>query len=601
MQSLGAFSFTRVKEGAGCSSNPSQWSFMSQTKSYRDLIGQVIQDMKVERLLHESAQGVVFLVRQVGIGRAAVLKLLPQDVLSEQRAQRFLVEASTLSQLRHANVATLYDVGMFQGRPYVVTEYIPGEPLATILEREGPLAPDRALGIIQQVIHALEEAHKQNILHQNLSLQNIMIESLAGSNQDLVKLINFGSARVSTQDEDDLTNLERVLTMTPEEGLGATYTPSSEVYVCGVMLYQLLTGYSPYQGQNIEELWDEIVSGTPVSLHETLPSLASYPELQPLMSLFLSKKASLRPATARNARLHIGQCLTQVQARSISLGHQPSSSFPVINTVEHVPALPRETPITPEPYQIARPGRATWAASEDMAFSPESDDVHSPATSPDHVTPSVDEAWDQIPVPAVFKEEQDTLVVPALPSIPSISSDASSQSPDSHEERSRPVRRLDIDLKSLRWLGADSEALRRMEKAPSLLFVLASYDTQLPAKLVRYAKPALQTKPPAQVFFLVCEVPEDICHWMTGLLPHVLNNHLRVGVTYVRRLEKDTHLPPEHTLRMALRAAERAEEGDIIASRHAVNIFEEAPAYFEELEQDEAGRYSSFLRLVPTS
>lgn len=585
---------------------------MTSDTPYKAWIGKRIGDVHLQEVLHESAQGVVFLGSQMGVDRQAVVKLLPEEQASPERLRRFLEEAATLGQMRHANVVTLYDVGRVQDRPYLVMEYIPGEPLSAVMRREGPLAPDRALGIAQQIAHALEEAHRHKILHRNLSPANVMIEALAGSQQELAKLMNFDAARWRSHGEvDPLSSPQRALYMTPEEGLGAVYTIRGELYVCGVLLHQMLTGQSPYHGETPEELWDEIVSQPHIPLEEARPELVAYPELQPLMDQFLSKKPELRPQDARSARLHLGQCLAQVQARGMMLGHEPSSSFPVINTVEHMPALPRDLPLVPpRPYHGGfdkRPHsrRRVVPSSEDMHHDPDSGGLENITAPHVPVAPSVDQAWEQVQVPSVVTEplqEEPSRGEALSEQPPPVSARVASptrpvarpEEPPTEEPAARQSP-YELDLEELRWSVRQEAARQRLMEAPNLTLSLVSLATQLPAEVNKLLEPVLVTQPPSKLFVLVCEVPSNLRGWL-GQLQEVAERHLlRVGVAFGRRLDRDSGLPPRNTMRMSLRAATQAEPGDVLAARHAVNSLQ-MQALFSDLDQGAAGRYSSFLR-----
>jgi serine/threonine protein kinase len=554
---------------------------MSQHPPHQDLLGQRIGDVRVTHVLHESRQGVVLLGSQIGVERQAVVKLLSSEQRSSTHTQRLLAEAATLGQMRHANIVTLYDVGQYQGQPYLVMEYIPGEPLSAVLAREGVLAPDSALGIIQQVTHALEEAHSHGILHHNLRLKNVMIESLAGSQQELAKVMNFSASRWSDGPEE-----ERAAYSTPEEVMGAAYTARGELYVCGVLLYELLTGQLPYVGESPAALWDEIVSERPLPLLETQPALAAYPELQPLIDQFLSKKESLRPPDARSARLHLGQCLVRVQTRRALLGYERSSSFPVINTVESMPALPQDLEAAP-PYQpppAKRALRAQRVSSEDLEFSADSG-LLAPTTESalEPVSP-----WSAPPMVQVLSQ--------ASPS------SAASVSPPSVEaprrgpwEEANASARQEASLKGLRWQVREEATLQALLDKPSLTLSVLSLSTQLPAEVLRTLDPALVTLPPSRLFLMVCVVPEGLPEWLEALQEVSSRHLLRVGVAFGRRLDQGSRQPPPNTLRMSLRAAECAQPGELIATRHAVSTLQLLPQ-FTEIGHEDAGRYSSFLR-----
>ncbi len=533
------------------------------------LLGTRVGDINIERLLSQSENSLIYLGTQEGIGRRAVVKLLPSSGEQNQgSALEMLKNAAPLGKLRHANIVTIYNAGLHQETyPYLIMEYISGGSLYSLLSRRGPMKADRALGLIQQIAHALEEVHRLGMLHHNLSLHNILIENLAGSNQELAKLINF--AQVRPYDKDPSHHLERVIYMTPEEVLGGEYKTRSEFYVCGVMLYQVLTGYMPYHGPTPEELWDEIINSSPPLLALVDPSLAMYDELQPLLEQMMAKKSRARFGDARAMRLQIGQVLQKVVVHNMRLGQGNAPSFPVINTVDKLPALPRST----TDRRKQKPVRAFPQ--------PQSQAAASRLDAPRMGVPNTGAPQVNAPI----------IASPTIPTIAPIPKPA----PPSYEDGSTSnVPELQVVLDKLKWTALHIPRLSEMLGQPYLLLAAQKPDGRFPGSLVRSLESVVGASSGQDMTFLVLPLPPKASQWMPWLSARARQYNLSIGLAYGRQLDPHQRHPSTHTARIALQALKRAQLREIIAARHAVDALR-LNTVFTELDPRGTGRYASFL------
>jgi serine/threonine protein kinase len=534
-----------------------------------------VGDITIRAVLHESPHGLVLLGDQHHVERQVTVKLLPAGRENEQEIRRFLIEAATLSRLRHGNIVTLYGVDLFEDRyPYLVMEYIPGQPLDQVLAREGRLEPMYATGIILQIVHALEEAHQKQILHQNLNLQNVLLEHLAGSQQHHVKLINFGLSRWRpVEDRDPM----RAFTLTPEEVLGKPYNAASELYVCGVLFYQLLTGAYPYESRNPEELWSEIEAGQPIPLEEMEPSLAAYPELRDVLRLFMCKKPSARFADARHARIALGQLLLQLKDRALG-APRAASNFLVINTVETVNVAlghPAE-PSAQRPYRSPNPT---------IPFAPLPLPAPTqPVTKPTHLLPSAAKRaakplGNSDPSPSPYPPDSED---------PSQHSWLDGSGPN-------PVRSLDLDIASLQWSIQDEEHVDRLVDQPYVVLAVVGHRAQLLPDWLRALTPAMINVSPDKALFLVCHAQgAQVQATLARAVEMATSHELQVGVAFGRRLDPQSRRPASNTVRMALRAALQAEPHNLVATHHAVEALH-LHRQFHDVDP-RARRYSSFMR-----
>src|SRR2546430_4434445 len=168
-----------------------------------DLVGQVIADRyHVTKKLGEGGMGQVYLAEHVKMGRRSAIKVMnPSMVHDPDAVARFNREAANASRITHPNVCAVYDFGeTTDGMIYLAMEFIEGEPLTDILERDGALEPGRAVQIFQQVADALQAAHDLGIVHRDLKPDNIMLTKNKGG-ADAVKVVDFGIAKAIGGDQ----------------------------------------------------------------------------------------------------------------------------------------------------------------------------------------------------------------------------------------------------------------------------------------------------------------------------------------------------------------------------------------------------------------
>jgi serine/threonine-protein kinase len=193
------------------------------------------------------AMGTVYRAWQSGMERQVAVKLLRADLSHDQELRRrFLREARAAARLAHPNIVCVHLVGETEyGVPYLVMEHLAGDTLDDLLEREGQLAPRRAVAIARQIACALAEAHAAGVVHRDLKPANILITE-AG----IPKLLDFGLAKF-VDDPRQTVTARRMLTpryASPEQVSGEAVTTASDVYSLGVVLFELVTGHSPYEG-----------------------------------------------------------------------------------------------------------------------------------------------------------------------------------------------------------------------------------------------------------------------------------------------------------------------------------------------------------------
>lgn len=231
--------------------------------------------------------------------RVVAVKILrPTTDAEETFAMRFRSEALYTANLCHSNIATVFDYGEDDVLAYLVMELVPGEPLSSLLQREGPLDPERVRGIMGQAALALGAAHESGVVHRDVKPANILVAP-----DGTVKLTDFGIARAV--DGANQTQTGEVLGtphyLSPEQALGESATGASDIYALGVVAHEMLTGRRPFD------------KGTPVAtalaqVHEPPPPLPrSVPVgLRRLVEQCLAKRPEDRPRSARELGERLG-------------------------------------------------------------------------------------------------------------------------------------------------------------------------------------------------------------------------------------------------------------------------------------------------------
>jgi len=194
----------------------------------------------------------VYLGRDGQLERRVAVKLLAASVgRDDELRRRFARESRLAARLSHPNVVAVFDAGEDAGRPYIVMEYVEGETVADVLRRRGALPREEAAGIAGQVAAGLAHAHAQGLVHRDVKPQNLLV-----SGDGRVKIADFGVAR-----GDDLSKLTQAGTvlgtaayLSPEQAAGSEVGPASDVYSLGVVLYELLTGRTPYRFDSLADL-----------------------------------------------------------------------------------------------------------------------------------------------------------------------------------------------------------------------------------------------------------------------------------------------------------------------------------------------------------
>ena len=267
-----------------------------------DLVGQVIADRyHVVKKLGEGGMGQVYLAEHVKMGRRSAIKVMnPAMVHDPDAVARFNREASNASRINHPNVCAIYDFGeTSDGLIYLAMEFIEGEPLTDVLERDGALPLPRATAIFLQTADALQAAHDLGIVHRDLKPDNIMLRrSKDGS--DVVKVVDFGIAKAVGGDQagQKVTKTGLVVGtpefMSPEQLSGDTVDGRSDLYSLALVFYRMLSGSVPFAATSVQEIMIKRLTEDPVKLAEARPDLSFPTGLQPVLDTALARTPAQR-------------------------------------------------------------------------------------------------------------------------------------------------------------------------------------------------------------------------------------------------------------------------------------------------------------------
>ncbi|MFN0247119.1 MAG: protein kinase domain-containing protein [Kofleriaceae bacterium] len=292
-----------------------------------DLTGAVLDGRyKVLETVAKGAMGTVYRAERLKLGKIVAVKVLHDELPDELSSRkRFEIEAMAMAKLEHPNCAAVLDVGVHDGRPFVVMDYITGTDLKTLVDA-GPVPGPRAISIVRQVLSGLAHAHELGIIHRDIKPANIILGQKAGLG-DHVKILDFGLARL--QAESSVSRLTTGIVvgtpayMAPEQIRGTAIDARADLYACGILLFELLTGKKPFSSPKDDPI--EVVSmhlKNPVPRLDAMLPGTDFGELETVVARALQKAADDRFQTATDfvaALDAIHRAIEQSQAISASM------------------------------------------------------------------------------------------------------------------------------------------------------------------------------------------------------------------------------------------------------------------------------------------
>ncbi len=254
----------------------------------------------------------VYLAQDALLGRQVALKLLQHRFAQDQEfVERFRREASSAAGLSHPNVVSIFDRGEWDGTYYIAMEYLPGRTLKAMVREEGPMDPASAIEIVIQILRAAKFAHKRGIIHRDLKPHNVILDE-----EGRAKVTDFGIARAGASDM-TLTGsiMGTAQYLSPEQAQGQSVSETSDLYAVGIVLYELLTGAVPFDGETAVTIALKQVSALPPP--PSLLNSAVTPELDAVVARALAKSPLERFADAAEFIAALEQARGQVGSSSV--------------------------------------------------------------------------------------------------------------------------------------------------------------------------------------------------------------------------------------------------------------------------------------------
>jgi serine/threonine-protein kinase len=257
---------------------------------------------RVREVIAYGGMGIVLLGEDPLDGSLVAIKQVHAHRLAEPGiTARFLREGEIAERLHHPNVVAVLDVGTSEGRPYLAMEYVGGGTLADELGRNGPASVDRTLEVAGQVCAALAYAHQAGVVHRDVTPRNLLLTS-----DGTVKVADFGIARLRDATQLTVTGsvLGTVRYLAPEQAAGRSATPATDLYALGVVLYELLTGRTPYEADSPAALVLLQQTESPTPLSQLRPDVPA--PVAAAITSCLARDPAGRPASAAALAWQLG-------------------------------------------------------------------------------------------------------------------------------------------------------------------------------------------------------------------------------------------------------------------------------------------------------
>ncbi|MCP4259282.1 MAG: protein kinase [Planctomycetes bacterium] len=276
----------------------------------QDLVGRKIGGFEIVKVIGRGGMGVVYLAHDTKLDRSVAVKSIPAKLADDSTARmRFHREAKLLASLNHPNIAVIHEIiEQEEDLSYLILEYVPGESLAQRISRE-PLKLEEALSIGQQIAEAISAAHKKGVVHRDLKPGNIRLEP-----DGRVKVLDFGLAKTSVRKGTDIeiTSTEpghiigTPAYMSPEQARGKSTDHRTDIWSFGCIIYQMLTGHSPFESDTATDTMARIIERQPD--WELLPN--ETPEnIRVLLRRCLEKDPERRLGNIADAAIEIRETL----------------------------------------------------------------------------------------------------------------------------------------------------------------------------------------------------------------------------------------------------------------------------------------------------
>lgn len=257
--------------------------------------------------LGKGGMGIVYKAEDTKLKRTVALKFLPPEFTQDKEAkERFIREAQAAAALDHPNICTVYEVDEFEGQAYISMAFIEGYSLRDRLKK-GALSSEDALNIAIQIGEGLQEAHKKGVVHRDIKSANIMVDD-----RGQARIMDFGLAKVAGGSliTKEPTTMGTVAYMSPEQARGEAVDYRTDIWSLGVVLYEMLSGRLPFQGERETSIMYSIVHEEPKPLKVLKPGIPR--ELDNIINLALKKEPESRYSSVKEILQQLKSCKSAI-------------------------------------------------------------------------------------------------------------------------------------------------------------------------------------------------------------------------------------------------------------------------------------------------
>lgn len=308
---------------------------------------------ELQELIGGGGMADVYKAQDKLLDRAVAVKILHQQYANDAEfVEKFRREATAAAKLAHPNIVNIYDVGEDGGSQYIVMEYVSGPTLKEVIQQKGCLEPIEAVRIAKEIASALESAHRNNLVHCDIKPHNILVMP-----DGHIKVTDFGIARAVSASTMTYSGsvMGSVHYFSPEQAKGTVITTKSDVYSLGVVLYEMLTGQLPFNGETSVSIALKHLQEEPVPIRQLNPSIP--PVLEAIVQKAMSKDPDDRPSSTE-----LYADLNQAKAM---LADRGTSQEAVSNDPFATRMIPRITPEMMAEQRSERPANKPIVSRED--------------------------------------------------------------------------------------------------------------------------------------------------------------------------------------------------------------------------------------------
>jgi beta-lactam-binding protein with PASTA domain/predicted Ser/Thr protein kinase len=281
----------------------------------------------------------VYLAEDSSLGRKVALKVMAERYSEDgEFVERFRREAQAAARLNHPNIIAVYDRGEADGRPYIAMEYLQGRTLKQVIQAEGPLPPERAIAIAMQVLAGLRYAHEHGVVHRDVKPHNVLV-----GDDGRIKVTDFGIAHAGDPQMTEVGSIVGTAQyLSPEQARGRAVGPQTDLYSLGVVLYEMLAGRVPFEGDSSVAIAMQHVSEQPPPLR------ALAPDVPESLALVVAHAMLKDPAQRYTSADEFAADLDRVRRGLVPVAATVAHTAVVAHPVEFAPAV-EATRIAPRP------------------------------------------------------------------------------------------------------------------------------------------------------------------------------------------------------------------------------------------------------------